>query len=222
MPRVARFLVKDGNTILIAPEPGIDEDSIRGFLLGSVLGALLFQRGYLVMHGNAIRIDDRCMICVGRSGAGKSVLAAGFMQRGYRILADDVVPIDPNQRAVPGFPRIKLWQDAVAKLNIDTSRMRPVLPAIQKFNCPIEQSFGEKPLPVRWVYILGSSGIDETAIEPIHGMARFQPLYDNTYRVEFLEGMSLGSAHIKLCANSPAVSVWPGLPAPRRDSILTR
>lgn len=199
IPRIARFLVKEGNSILIEPEPGIDEDSIRVFLLGSALGALLFQRGCLVMHGSAIRIDGRCMICLGRSGAGKSVLAAGFMQRGHRVLADDVVPVTPEHSIVPGFPRIKLWQDAAAKLSIDTSHLRRVFPKVQKFEYPVEQYSGQEPLPVRWVYILESAGSGETIIEPIQGMARFQPLFNNTYRVEFLEGMSLGPAHIRLC-----------------------
>ncbi|MEY2631638.1 MAG: hypothetical protein RIR00_292, partial [Pseudomonadota bacterium] len=94
VPHVARFLVSHGTEIRVDPEPGIDEDSLRVFLLGSAFGALLFQLGYLVLHGNAIRIGDQCMICVGPSGAGKSTLAAGFMQRGHTILADDVVPVD--------------------------------------------------------------------------------------------------------------------------------
>ena len=94
IPHIARFLISQGNEIIIDPEPGIDEDSVRVFLLGPVIGALLFQRGYLVLHGNAIRIGDQCLVCVGHSGVGKSTLAAGFMQRGYDILADDVVPVD--------------------------------------------------------------------------------------------------------------------------------
>jgi hypothetical protein len=118
VPNVARFLVQDGNSIRIDPEPGADDDSLRLFLLGSALGALLMQRGYLVLHGNAIRVGNQCLVCVGDPGAGKSTLAAGFMQRGYAVLADDVVPVDEGCRALPGFPRIKLWQDAVDKLGI--------------------------------------------------------------------------------------------------------
>ena len=107
VPNVARFHVQCGNSILVDQAPGTDEDSIRVFLLGSALGAVLLQRGQLVLHGNAIRIGDQCMICAGSSGAGKSTLAAGFMQRGYQVLADDVVPMDRQCRALPGFPHIK-------------------------------------------------------------------------------------------------------------------
>ena len=199
VPHVARFWVQGGHTILVEPAPGIDEDSVRVFLLGSALGALLFQRGHLVLHGNAIRIGDQCMVCVGQSGAGKSTLAAGFMQRGYDILADDVVPVDAQCRALPGFPRIKLWQDVADKLHIDTSALARIRPNLEKFNFPLTQRPDQAPLPIRWVYILRSDNRDEITLEPIQGMQRFLPLRANTYRVKYLEGLALKVEHLKLC-----------------------
>lgn len=199
VPGVARFLVQNGNAISCDPEFGVDEDSIRVFLLGSAFGALLFQRGHLVLHGNAIRIEDQCLVCVGPSGAGKSTLAAGFMQRGYTVLADDVVAVDVNCDVLPGYPRIKLWQDATDKLKIDLQPLRRIRPGIEKFNVPVPTKIDATPLPIRWVYILSSEHIESAEIHPIHGMQRFQPLRNNTYRVRFLEGSPLKSEHLKLC-----------------------
>jgi len=198
-PNVARYLVQRGDTILIDPEPGIDEDSIRVFLLGSAFGALLFQRGYLVLHGNAVRVGDQCMVCLGDSGAGKSTLAAGFMQRGFDLLADDVVPVDSGCRALPGIPRIKLWQDTASRLGIDTADLCRILPDIEKFHYPLASAAAGLPLPVRWVYLLSAGNTDDIQCEPIRGMERFRPLYDNTYRVFFLEGMGLEPEHLRLC-----------------------
>lgn len=199
VPHVARFLVQNGNAIAIDPAPGIDEDSIRVFLLGSAMGALLFQRGQLVLHGNAIRIGDQCMVCVGHSGAGKSTLAAGFMQRGYEVLADDVVPVDQACRALPGFPRIKLWRDVADQLQIDTRGLRRIRPNLEKFNYPLGRQFAGQPLPIRWVYALGSDNIDQIRFDPIQGMQRFLPLHNNTYRMRFLQGMALKPEHLQLC-----------------------
>lgn len=200
VPEVARFHVSGGNRITIDPEPGIDEDSIRVFLLGSGLGALLFQRGYLVMHGNSIRIEDKCMICVGHSGAGKSTLAAGFLQRGYDILADDVVPIDSDGSALPGFPRIKLWQDTADRIGVNTSNLRRIRPNMEKFNYPIHDRFTDRPLPIRWVYILNSHQVAEINFQAIRGLDRFAPLRNNTYRVRFMEGLPLRAQHLKGCS----------------------
>lgn len=199
VPNVARFLVREGREIVVEPVPGIDEDSVRVFLLGSAFGALLFQRGLLVLHGNAVRVGDQCLVCVGPSGAGKSTLAAGFMQRGHEILADDVVPVDAECRAVPGFPRLKLWRDAVDRLDIDAGPLKRIRPETEKFNYPLVRQFAEKPLPVRWVYILGTHQRSDTVFETIHGMQRFQPLHNNTYRVRFLQGMALKGEHLQLC-----------------------
>ena len=199
VPEVARYLVSGGDSIVIAPEGDADEDSLRVFLLGSALGALLFQRGLLVLHGNAIRIDDACMVCVGPSGSGKSTLAAGLMQRGHEILADDVVPVDAACRVLPGFPRLKLWEDAASRLDIETAGLRRIRPCLEKYNYPVHDRWAGRALPVRWVYVLGSHYLPDTLFEAITGMDRFRPLRNNTYRVRFLEGMALKAEHLRLC-----------------------
>jgi len=199
IPNVATFEILDGRHIVIEREPNVDDDSIRVFLLGSVFGALLFQLQYLVMHGNAIRVGNRALICVGRSGIGKSTLAAAFMQRGYPILADDVVPINASGVALPGFPRIKLWKQAANFLNIATAPLKKIRPGIEKFNVPLETNFCTEPLPVRWIYLLNSERKrKEIEIDAIRGMGRFKPLRRNTYRLQYLEGMNLQAQHLKL------------------------
>lgn len=193
---VARYWVRHGREIIVEPYAGVDEESIRLFLLGSALGALLFQRGLLLIHGNAIEVNGGCLVCVGDSGAGKSTLAAAFMQHGHRLLADDVVPVDGNGLAIPGFPRIKLWGDAASQLGIDTQGLRRIMPDMDKYNVPLAERFCESPLPVRWVYVLEPSEGDAFELEPYQGMARFEPLHENTYRVHFLEAMALKPKHL--------------------------
>jgi hypothetical protein len=202
IPRVARFEVARGTEIRVDPAPGIDPESVRLFLLGSAFGALLFQRGHLVLHGNAIEVDGRCMVCVGASGAGKSTLAAAFARRGYPVLADDVVPVDARGAALPGLPRIKLWQDAAEWLGIETAGLRRIRPEMAKFNMPLaaDGKVAPAPVPIRWIYILAQDATrDEVRVVPVHGMARFGPLRNNTYRVRYLKGMKLGPAHLERC-----------------------
>lgn len=202
VPDIAKFCITRGCEIVIEPARGADEDSIRVFLLGSAFGALLMQRKYLVLHGNAIRIGDQCMVCVGQSGAGKSTLAAGFMQRGYTILADDVVPVTAEGDAIPGFPRIKLWQDMATKLRIDTRALRQIRPGIKKYNLPIPGDAAVRRLPVRWVYVLcGKRFYDGVALEPLRGMNRFTSLRHHTYRRGYLEGLGLKRSHLQMCGN---------------------
>lgn len=204
IPEVCRFLIEDGSRITIDPEAQANEDSIRLFLLGSAIGAILFQRGYLVLHGNAIKIGNSCMICVGESGAGKSTLAAGFMKHGFDILADDVVPIDNLGQAIPGFPRIKIWQDVAERLNISTHNLKRIQPGIPKFNFPLKHRLEPIPLPVRWVFVLKVHDQSDIRIGPVRGMNCFEPLLLNTYRNFYLDGMDLKPEHLQSCGKLAA------------------
>src|SRR5215510_9302338 len=67
---VARFLVQDGAEIIVERAPESDDDSLRLFLLGSVIGALLQQRGTLTLHSSVIEVDGGCVGFMGHSGAG--------------------------------------------------------------------------------------------------------------------------------------------------------
>lgn len=193
---VARYWIRQGREILIEPYPDADDASLRVYLLGSAMGALLFQRGLLLIHGNAIEVDGGCLVCVGESGAGKSTLAGAFLQQGHRLLADDVVPVDADGMAVPGFPRIKLWGDAARGLGIETGNLQRIMPGTDKFNVPLGARFCDQPLPVKWVYVLEAAERDDFALESYQGMARFEPLHENTYRVHFLEAMALKPNHL--------------------------
>ncbi|MDX8394562.1 MAG: hypothetical protein R8K21_08285, partial [Mariprofundales bacterium] len=83
VPDIARFLISNGNSITVESAKNSDPQSIRLFLLGSCLGAILHQRGMLILHANAIRFDDGCVLFAGTSGQGKSTLAAAFHHRGH-------------------------------------------------------------------------------------------------------------------------------------------
>lgn len=151
---VGRFLITDGQLISIDPEENADLASIRLFLLGSCMGALLMQRDLFLLHGNAIRVDDFCVSFIGDSGAGKSTLSGAFYKRGYSILADDVCAINQDLSVIPSFPQIKLWQDAAEKLNINTTHLRKIRPNVNKFALPLCNQFQGEPLPIRVIYCL--------------------------------------------------------------------
>jgi hypothetical protein len=200
VPGVARFAIRDGMEIVVEPDAAADADSVRLFLLGTALGALLQQRGFLVLHGNAVQVGDGCLVCVGPSGAGKSTLAAALMQRGYPLLADDVVPVNAQGEAIPGFPRVKLWQDSADRLAVGTGELAAVRPGLQKYQLPTYQQMAEKPLPVRWVYLLDSHNQDDFRLEPVQGMARFPLLQANTYRRRLLADSRSQQTHLQQCA----------------------
>lgn len=205
-PGVARYRVQNGAQITVERAAGADDESVRLFLLGTCFGAALMQRGLLVLHGNAIRIGDGCLVCVGDSGVGKSTLAAGFMRRGFELLADDVVAVDASCAVLPGIPRIKLWNASAQQLAIDTQPLARIQPGVEKFNVPIEASFAAAPCPLRWVYLLEPG--DNFRIVRLTGMAKYPVLAANTYRPFLVAGMALRADHLEQCGRvASAVSL---------------
>jgi hypothetical protein len=131
---IARFRISGGDRIAFAPWQGEGNPrDLRTFLLGSAMGALLIQRGLLVLHGNALEKDGRAIVGLGHSGAGKSTLAYALMQQGWRLLADDLVVISPDGLVLPGIPRIKLWHDAARAFGLDPETLPPIREGMRKY-----------------------------------------------------------------------------------------
>lgn len=131
---IGRFRITNGTHIAWHREhPGVSDQDIRTFLLGSAVGALLIQRGMLVLHGNALEKDGQAIVCMGHSGAGKSTLAYALMQQGWRLLADDLVAVTPQGIVLPGIPRIKLWHDAAKAFGLDPETLPPIRHAMHKY-----------------------------------------------------------------------------------------
>src|SRR5947208_1504176 len=94
VPGVARYSVEEGKRIVIEPLSASSPERVRLFLLGSAMGALLYQRGLFPLHGSAVETPFGVMIFVGAQGSGKSTLAAEFHRQGYRLLSDDVCAVE--------------------------------------------------------------------------------------------------------------------------------
>ena len=88
------------------------------------MGAILIQNDYLILHANSLTKDDRTIICLGKSGIGKSTVAFSLMKRGWKLISDDLVAIDHNQMVLPGIPRIKLSKDAIEHYSINFNKVK--------------------------------------------------------------------------------------------------
>lgn len=194
---VVHFVSVGGRQLFYRPYDGVDDVSVQLFLMGSGLGAVLMQRKFLVMHGNAVEFDGACVMCVGPSGVGKSTTAAGLMQRGHRVMSDDICAIDAEGRIVPGMPHIKLWQQAADGLGLSTQALERVRPEMQKFGLPLEDAFCEDHVPIKRIYVLTPHPSSDIVCEHLNAHEKFQVLRENTYRLPFVAGMGLHALHFQ-------------------------
>lgn len=69
---------------------------------------------YVTFHAAAAERDERAVILIGPSGAGKSTLCAALIQRGWRLLSDELVLLRPQPVEVVANPRpISLKNEAI-------------------------------------------------------------------------------------------------------------
>jgi HPr Serine kinase C-terminal domain len=156
VPGVARFLLSGGREIVFEPAPGIDGTEVAIFLIGTVFGILLHQRGEIVLHASAVRVAGKAVLFCGASGTGKSTLAAALAQRGFPLMADDLCAIslrDGVPMVQPDGRHLKLWAQAIDKLDLAGRRGAPVRKKLEKFFVDPGEAYGE-PLPLGAVYAL--------------------------------------------------------------------
>jgi len=199
VPNIAYFLVTQGRHIIINKMPGVDEDSLRVFVLGSCFGALLMQRNFLLLHGSAVKIGQYAVSFLGFSGVGKSTLSGILLKRGYTILADDICAVDAHDRILPGFPQIKLWADAAKQLAINTHSLRKIRPNIEKYAIPLREHFYPEPLSLKLIYILSVHNKNDVVINPLNGVDKFQSLRHQLYRSHYVKGLSQERAYRLRC-----------------------
>jgi hypothetical protein len=164
VPGVARFLLSAGREILFEPASGVAAGDVSIFLIGTVFGILLHQRGEIVLHASAVQVNGRAVLFCGSSGAGKSTLAAALAQRGFPLVADDLCAITLAAGAPPMVQpdgrHLKLWAQAIEELDLAAKRGAPVRNKLQKFFVeptalaePLPEPMSE-PLPLGVVYAL--------------------------------------------------------------------
>lgn len=115
VPRVGLYTITDGCRIKLECSEACSADDVRLFLLGSAFGALFHQRRLLPLHASAVCIDGRGVAVLGRTGAGKSTLAACLLGRGHDLIADDVCVLDEMGFGIavsPGVCRLRLSEQA--------------------------------------------------------------------------------------------------------------
>ncbi len=66
---------------------------------------MLTQNAFFQLHAGVMSFRDRAVVFTGRSGTGKSTLAAALLARGWSYLCDEFALIEPKSLLVYPFPK---------------------------------------------------------------------------------------------------------------------
>lgn len=198
------FRVTNGNLIEADVCDGDTDSNVAVYLMGSCMGAILVQRGYMLLHGSCVTDGKRSVLITGDSGAGKSTTAAEFLKRGWRLVTDDVTCVF-EQDGVPmvraSYPSQKLWQDALDHYEKSSDDIHSLYFSEdrEKFGIDVSGSFFDGICPLSMVVRLVAAD-HSTCLSPMEGMAKVDQLMRNTYRLYLIEKRHI-QRHFQRCVN---------------------
>lgn len=132
------------NHVEIALLHPADKGMAQVMATGTIPALLLYLDGVPVMHSSAVTCaDGRTIAFLGRSGQGKSTLAALMCRNGAELLTDDVLPV-VRQRPVTvsfGSPEVRLREAAraLAAESFRTSADARLVVALRPEDAPISE-----------------------------------------------------------------------------------
>jgi hypothetical protein len=154
------------------PSQGIRPESIQDTFHRAILPVVLQAKGHQTLHASAVMDSAGMVLFCGVRGAGKSTLAYGIRERGFRQCADDAVVLDiqdPTVRAriLPFAPRLR--PPSAAHFGLD---MAARLPNAREFSS----------VPLSAIFLLTQSGASfEPVVERVTPERAFAALLPHAY-----------------------------------------
>lgn len=137
-------------------DDSVSHRDVRTFLVTSGLGALLIQRGALVLQGTTLVREGKALLLLGCPASGKSTLAWCLLQQGWQLLSSELSVVDAQGLVWPGVQQLKLWHDTAVALDLDWQQLPLVRRGLKRYALgPADLPVAADPTPLALIYGLG-------------------------------------------------------------------
>jgi hypothetical protein len=156
---VGEFLVSArGHQITARKFEEANQESFQVYLLGQAVSFALVMCGFEPLHATTVVVNDEAVVFLGKSGFGKSSLAACFLEAGCRVLTDDLLILKKFANgflAYPGPPRIKLFPKLARRFLGNASNGVAMNSGTKKLILPLDRTRSSAaPVPLKAIYTL--------------------------------------------------------------------
>jgi len=188
-PSCGDFLISaDAAKIQCLPLPGTPEVTVRHLLLDQVIPLVLSRRERIVLHSSAVRTGHGVIAFAGKSGQGKSTLAASFAQEGCPLLSDDCLVLRLERGcwiALPSYPGVRLWPSAAGEF------LRDDTPSADVAHYTVKRRIGDAdvlsyasgPAPLQRLFFLADDA-SEVSFERLAPGRAFMALVEFAYNLD--------------------------------------
>ncbi|RMH05292.1 MAG: hypothetical protein D6704_09845 [Nitrospirae bacterium] len=199
---VCALRVTGGKTLIVHALPGSQDAQIRFLILNRGLPAILHQKGFLVLHGSVVAINQKAVVFLGESQQGKSTLAAFLHQRGHWLMADDLAAMRTELApplVYPGFPEMRLWPDTLKSLGEMPEEWASVPHRLDKRTRTLSTGFSTSILPLQKIFVLAEGQAPQISV--LSPREAFLSLMQHSVAAGLLGPSNTSATHLHQCAN---------------------
>lgn len=179
------MVAENGNHIGYQLKEGGNPFYMQTFLLGYGMSMIALQRGLLPIHCSAVADEKGAVLIAGESGSGKSTLTVSLLEKGYRLMADDMALVEPKAGGItmvyPAFPYQKLCRNVVREKGCDFQNLIYINEEKDKFLVPCEGEFSLKAEKVKAFLMLGIHDGEDVSVSEVRGIDRMYLYADNLF-----------------------------------------
>lgn len=185
-PGHADFVLDAAVTRLVCtPRPGVASGTLEQLFVDQLFPLLLHARGRFALHASAVRLPSGGVIgFVGRSGLGKSTLAASLSTLpAHTHFSDDCLALEPTDGApwaLRSYAAARLWPPSADALFADRGDLPLASPRTSKRR--VDLPGGAERAPLVRLYLLAADG--PIRLEPLRRAAALVALTPHVYRLD--------------------------------------
>ena len=188
-PDLADFEVSaSGEDVVAYPATGTDDATSEHLYINQLVPLALSRQGRPAFHASVVTVPGGAVAFLGKSGRGKSTLAASFALEDATFLTDDALIIDESDgiRAMPSHASLRLWEDSVEALigNREQARSHVSYSSKARLLAGGALRYTETPVPLLATYVLGDGEPEDITIEELDGTERHIAWVENSFLLD--------------------------------------
>lgn len=189
--RTCYLVIKNGNEIIYELKSGKSHAYMLAFILGYGMSMLHLQRSEISIHCSALSYNNKAVLVAGNSGSGKSTITTALLDRGCKLMADDMAVIKTESSstiAYPAFPYQKLCRDAAIDNGYNLDELIYIDEDKDKFLIPFEGDFSTSGKEIAAMFVLiGEINSEKVMTRQVTGISKISALADNLFMKALLQ-----------------------------------
>jgi hypothetical protein len=199
-PGLADFNVSaDGTAVVAHPAEGGDPATVEHLFVNQLVPLALSRQGRPTFHASVVTVPGGAVAFLGKTGMGKSTLAASFALNEAAFLTDDALLVEETDNgclALPSHASLRLWQDSARTLVGENGLLAERISYSSKARLLAGEAlaFSNESQRLLAAFLLERNGSSEVAIRSLTGSERHMAWLGNSFLLD-IEDSELLARH---------------------------